>query len=532
MKRYKVLVSMLVVVSVVFSALGVVAAPVQGNVIVDSQFADPMGLVPGWATDVATSDLGAFLFAPILGTDEKMNLYPLVAESYSMNKANTDCTVKLRSGWKWQDGVEVTADDVKFTYDMLLSSEANSARRADILDYKLKSVEVKDKYTVVFHLSSKNMWFPYALDDNYWLPKHILGNVAPKDLLKNAYFQRPIGNGPFKFVEYNQGERIVLEPWKEYKSFAGKFAPKTPSDRYIFQIVPSQPTAVLKVQTGEANFVQVPAADIPAMKKFPNLLVKDFPDAAIMYVSFNLNRPVFADKKVRQAIAYAINKDAISKGVYKGFYTPAVAYDPPTQWWHNPNVKKYNYDLTKAKQLLDEAGWKVGRDGVREKNGTKFKFTLLALKGNVGREKTCVFIQSSLRQLGIQVEVRSLEWNTMNKKYLDAKNYDAAYISLSMDNIPTPANTFGRNGTFNNGSYYNPEVESLCDKVNEANSKEEVKGYMMRIQEIVAEELPVLVLLYPSNTYAMEKKTKDINVVFGNYYEPAEWNVDAASSRY
>lgn len=524
MKRNKVLISMLITFALLFSSISTVfAAPVTGNVIVDSQFADPESLVPGWGNDTATTDLGRFLFAPLFYEDENINLIPTVAESYTENKEKTEFTVKLRKGWKWHDGVEVTAEDVKFTFDMLLSKEANAKRHQDVVLSNLASVEVKDKYTVVFKLSKKNMWFMNAmLTNNYWLPKHILGKVAPKDIAKNDYFRHPIGNGPFKFVEYKTGERIVFEPFKD---FPAQFKPKNSADRYIYQIVPSQATALLKVQTGEANLTYVSAADIPATKKFTNLTVKDFPDAAIMYLIFNTKRPFFSDKRVRQAMAHAINRDALSKGVYKGFYKPATAYDPPTLWWHNPNIKPYSYDLAKAKKLLDEAGWKVGRDGIREKDGVKFKFTLLALKGNVGREKTCVFIQSSLKQLGIQVEVRSLEWNTLNLKYIDAKNFDAAYLSLGSSTVPTPADSFGKNGAFNQGSYYNPVVEDLCNKVNAANSKEEVKGYMWKIQEIINEDLPQLVLLYPSNTYAMDKRMQDVNIVWGNYYHPEKWHI-------
>lgn len=524
MKRNRLLISMLVALTMIFSIVSLYAAPVQGNIIVDSQFADPESMVPGWGTDTSTTDLGRFLFTPLIDFDEKYNLKPGAAESWTVSPDKLTYTLKLRKDLKWHDGAEVTAEDVKFTYDMIMSSESNAKRRSDVLDSKLKSVTVKDKYTVVFQLSGKNMWFEYTLTNNYWLPKHILGKVAPKDIASNNYFRKPVGNGPFKFVEYITSERIVFEPFAGYPA---DMKPKTPSTRYIYQIVPSQPTALLKVQTGEANLTFVPPADIPAMKKISDLSIQDFPDATIMYLALNQKRPFFEDKRTRQAIAYAINKEALSKGVYKGYYKPASAYYPSMHWFHNPNVKKYDYNISKAKQLLDEAGWKVGRDGIREKNGVKFKFTLLALKGNVGREKTCVFIQSSLRQLGIQVEVRSLEWVTLNTKYLDLKNFDAAYVALSQDFYPEPGSSFGRDGTFNYGSFYNAEVETLIQKVNNAEDRQQVKDALFRIQEIVQEELPVIVLLYPSNTYAMAKGVKDVNFVYGNYFHPADWHVDS-----
>lgn len=536
MKKSRILVSVLLILSMVLSSMSFVfAAPVKGNVIVDSEFADPECLVGGWGTDVSTSDIAQLLFTPLVDNDDKGNMLPGVAESWSASKDGLSWTVKLRKGWKWQDGVELTADDVKFTFEMIMSSSANAKRRQDILDSYLKNVTVKDKYTAVFNLSKKNVWFEYmVLNTNYWLPKHILGNVAPADITKNDYFKHPIGNGAFKFVKYAPGERIEFEPFKGYSAFNYPnypkiLLPKKTSEKFIYQIVPTQATSILKVQTGEANYTYIPATDIAATKKISSLMIKDFPDATDMYLSLNMKRPFFADKNCRQAIAYAINKEALARGVYKGYYKPASAYYPDFLWYHNPNIKQYNYDVAKAKQLLDAAGWKVGKDGIREKNGVKFSFTLIALKGNANREKTCVFIQSSLKQIGIQVEVRSLEWVTMNTKYLDTKNYDACYIAMGLGTFPSPSSEFAKAGTFNHASYYNPEMEVLCQKINEVSNKEEAKKIMYRVQELVQDELPVIVLLYPNSTYAMAKNTKDIDMYAGTWWLPSAWHAEGAN---
>lgn len=523
MKRTKMLLSMLMAFVLTFSSFGMALADtVKGNVIVETVFADPMGLMPGFSTDAMTSDIGALLCDSLLDVDANYNLIPKMAESWQMSKDNLSCTVKLRQGWKWHDGQEVTADDVKFSFELIMNPEANSPRRLDVSEY-VKSVEVKDKYTLVFNANYAYAFFEYAiLTLPYIYPKHLLEKVAPKDVASSAYMQKPISCGPMKFVEYRPGERIVLEKFDGYYS---KFKPKTPCDKYIFQITPNQSTAILKARTGEANFCDVPAAEVSVTKQVPSLVVRTSPSLMFRYLVWNFNKPYFKDKKVRQALTYAINKEAIAKNIFKGFEKPLDSLYPPFYWTYNPNVKKYPYNVTLAKKLLDEAGWKVGKDGIREKDGVKLKFSILTLKGNPGREKTAVFLQNCWKQVGAQVDVRALEWNTLNKKYIDTKNFDVALLTLSHGSTPDPKGLFEPGQQFNQGSYNNPEVTRLCNEFNKTFDKAKQKEIIFKIQEIIAEELPYSVLIYIENIYTHNKNVKDVDVKWFGRWQPADWHV-------
>lgn len=243
-------------------------------------------------------------------------------------------------------------------------------------------------------------------------------------------------------------------------------------------------------------------------------------------IIWNFNRPVFKDKLVRQALTYAINKEAISKNIFKGYEKPLDSIYPSFYWAANPNVKKYPYDVAKAKQLLDQAGWKVGKDGIREKNGTKLKFTLLTLKGNPSREKTAVFLQSCWKQVGAQVEVRALEWNTLNKKYIDTKNFDCVLVTQSHGSTPDPKNLFAPGQSFNQGSYNNPEVTRLCDEFNKTFDKAKQKEIIFKIQEIVAEELPSSVIIYLEDIFTHNKNVKDVDIKWFGRWWPSDWHVE------
>lgn len=523
MKRGKVFLSMLIALTMIFSTFNMAfAEPVKGNTIVESIFADPMGLVPGFSTDAITSDIGALCWDALADVDENFKIYPKMAESWDVSKDGLTYTVKMRKGWKWHDGQEVTADDVKFSFDLIMNPEANSPRRLDVADF-VKSVEVEDKYTVIFKLKDVDAFFDYRiLSLGYLYPKHILGKVAPKDVMSCEYMRKPIGCGPMKFVEYRAGERIVFEKFNDYYA---KFKLKTPCDKWIFQINPSQPTAILKTQKGDANYCSVPAQEVAATKKVPSLVVKSSESLTFRYLIWNFNKPYFKDKRVRQALTYAINKDAIAKNIFKGFEKPGDALYPPFYWCYNPNIKKYNYDVAKAKKLLDEAGWKIGKDGIREKDGTKLKFAILTLKGNPGREKTAVFLQNCWKQVGAQVEVRALEWNTLNLKYIDTKNFDVALLTLSHGSIPDPGGLFKPGQQFNSGSYNNPEITKLSDELPKTFDKAKQKKILDRIQEIVAEELPYSVLIYIDDIYTYNKNMQDVKVKWFGRYQPAEWHI-------
>jgi peptide/nickel transport system substrate-binding protein len=276
---------------------------------------------------------------------------------------------------------------------------------------------------------------------------------------------------------------------------------------------------------GDANFVLVPANEIASTKTNPNLVVKGFPGTTFRYINWNLKRPMFQDKKVRQALTYAINKAAITKNIYKGYETPADALFPPVFPYYNPKVKTYPYNLAMAKKLLDEAGWKVGSDGIREKNGQKFHFVLLTNKGNVNREKTIVFLQNCWKQIGVDCEVRAIEWNTLNKKYIDLKNFDAAFLALSHGSVPDLKSIMIPGGYFNSGSYDNPEMTKLANDLPQTADVSKQYQILKRAQEIVAEDLPWTITSFTVDTYAYAKNVKDLDIKWFGRWWPADWHV-------
>ncbi|KRQ87315.1 Oligopeptide-binding protein AppA precursor [Caloramator mitchellensis] len=499
-------------------------APAKGNEVYYATFSDPIDLNPAISSDSASSEVTGFLFRGLLTRDWDTKIIPDMAEAMpTISKDQKTITFKLKKGIKWHDGVELTSADVKFSYEFILDKRVNSPRYTDF--EKIDKIETPDKYTVVFKLKEPDSALIPNFTFGYIIPKHLWENVDRTKVKQSEYNKKPIGNGPFKFVEWKPAERVVLEANPNF--YGGR--PKV--DKIIFTITPSQAVAMVKAETGEADWVYIPESDIARMKTKQNLNVFVYDRLAFDCILYNIKSPYFSDKRVRQAISYATNKQAIVNGIYKGIGKVADGSYHPKIWAYSANVPKYNYNLAKAKQLLDQAGWKVGKDGIREKNGVKFKFVLLTNKGNIMREKLVVYIQSQLKLLGIQVEPRILEWNTFLNKYVNPRNFDA-YVGGFTTALDGDQTVFYHSdpdkGYFNRGGYKNARVDYLLDEARKTFDVNLQKKYYAEVQKIVAEEQPMTFIVYRRGAQGFNKRVKNVKVVdlLGINEGYMQWTID------
>lgn len=513
MKRSKILISLLLILAMMLSTAGVAFANKntnQGGTFVWATFSDPINLNPCLASDSASTDVHQFLFRGLYTRDWNTSIIPDLATAMpKVTNGNKTLTIPLRKDVKWHDGQPFTADDVKFSLEFMLDKKVASPRYAYY--EKIEKIETPDKYTVVIHLKEPDSALIPNLSYNYIIPKHIWEKVDRTKVRESEYNKsKPIGNGPFKFVEWKAAERVVLEANPDYYGGRPNF------DKVIFNITPSQAVAMVKAETGEAHMVAVPESDIARMKSKKNLNVYVYDRAAFDCILYNTKSPFFEDKRVRQAITHALNKQAIVNGIYKGLGKPAEGSYHPKLAMYAPDVPKYAYDLEKAKKLLDEAGWKVGKDGIREKDGKKFKFVLLTNKGNIMREKLTVLVQRQLKLLGIEAEPRILEWNTFLNKYVDVGKFDA-YVGGFTTNLDGDQTSFYHSdrskGYFNKGSWKNPRVDELLDKARLTFDPAEQKKIYAEVQKIVAEEQPMTYLVYRKSGLAVNNKVKNAKIV-------------------
>lgn len=517
MKKFRFWASLMVALTLIlssFSGLNVAQAADKDTLTI-ATFSDPIDLCPSLSSDSASSDVTAYLFRGLIKYDWNTNFVPdLAAEMPTIAADNKTITFKLRKDLKWDDGKPLTSADVKFSYEFILDKNTGSPRYGEF--EKISSIETPDDLTVIIKLSEPDAALFECFGYNYIIPKHIWEKVDRSKAKMAEANKKPVGCGPYKFVEWKTKERIVLvnNPYYHDK--------KPEIKNIVMTITGNQAAGMIKAETNEADYVVIPESDIARMKTKTNLNTYVYDAARFDCILYNLKTEFFSDKRVRQAFSHAINKTAIVNGIYKGVAKVAEGSYHPKLWSYSANVPKYTYNVAKAKQLLDQAGWKVGKDGIRVKNGKKFNIVMLTNKGNIMREKALVAIQTQLRLVGVKVEPRILEWNTFLNKYVDVGKFDA-YVGGFSTALDGDQSAFYHSNKeiapFNKGGYVNKKVDELLDAGRKTFNMTERKKIYAEVQKLVAEDQPMTFLCYRKNAVVVNKRvanTKFVDILGSN----------------
>jgi peptide/nickel transport system substrate-binding protein len=256
-----------------------------------------------------------------------------------------------------------------------------------------------------------------------------------------------------------------------------------------------------------------------------------------IYLGYNLDEPRFQDRRVRQALTLAINKKEIIEGVLMGLGQEATGPYKPGAWYYNPNVPKFSYDPARAKALLRAAGWKQGADGVFAKDGKPFAFTILTNQGNTLRQHTAEIIQRRLQEIGIQVKIRTVEWATFIKEFIEKGHFEAVLLGwntgLDPDQYDIWHSSKTRPGELNFIHYKNPEVDKLLEEGRHTFDKEKRRRAYFRLQEILAEDQPYTFLFVPDSLPAISRRFRGIKpAAAGIDYNFTKWYVPKAEQKY
>lgn len=468
------------------------------------------------------------IFDSLVELDKSLKPQPLLAEKWDISPDGKAYTFHLRQDVKWQDGQPFTADDVAFTFYSVLDPKVKSPHQAffsalvgfkELTDPKnpadssklaKKPIEVVDKYTVRFNLEYPYSPFLSILTNPRGgiVPKHLLEG---KDLRTADFNQKPVGTGPFKVVEWKKDDRLVLEANKDY--FAGK--PKI--DRIIYRVIPDPVVQMQELRSGGIDMVDMPPLEeVAGLKSDPNYRVFTAATPSYQYFGFRLDREPFSDKRVRQAISYAVDFDGIIKKALLGYATRATGQLPPDSWAYNHNVKTYPYNSDKAKEILAEAGWRPGPDGILQKDGKPFKFTVTGDQANQQVKDSAVIIQEQLAKVGIKMEVKLIDWPTFVKR-LFASEFEGILVGWTNHPDPDPfAYTIWHSSQWkgrNFAHYKNPEVDEMLEKARRATSLDERKKYYARFQELLAEDAPYVWGYYPQEIYTVRKQFKGLETI-------------------
>jgi peptide/nickel transport system substrate-binding protein len=510
--------------------------PVAGDTFVEASIGDITGLIPNITTDGASQEVGGLIYDGLVRQDKDYNWEPQMAESWQFSKDCLTLTFKLRKNVKWHDGKPFTGDDVLFTYKTMMNPKTPTAYKNDF--EPIKDVQVPDPYTVRVAYSQ-----PFAKALMGWgqtiLPKHLLEKYVEDGKLREApQVLKPVGTGPYRFQEWKTGEKVVLVANKDYFMEGRPYL-----GRIVYRIIPSQATVFLELTARGVDMSRLTAVqyarqtDYPAFKKDYNKY--RFSDNRYTYLGFNLKDPRFADKRVRQAFAYAINKQELIDGVLLGLGQIATGPLRPGTWAHTDKVKRYPYDPAKAKQLLADAGWKDRNgDGIlRNKEGQPFAFTIRTNQGNDERKKAAEIIQQRLKEIGVQTDIQTIEWAAFLKEYIRQKRFEAIVLGWGTTSDPDQYAIWHSSQSgpeqLNSISYANPEVDALLEKGRATCHQSERVAVYQRIQEILAEDQPYVFLYYPDSLWAVSSRVRGIKPApAGIDYNFIDWFVPKSLQRY
>ena len=513
------------------AASGAPEQPAYGDAIVAGLSGNPSILIPMLAGDTASHDVAGLIFNGLVKYDTDLSVTGDLAESWDISPDGLVITFHLKKGVKWTDGVEFTADDVMFGYKTIIDEKTATPYKGDYL--QVKKAEVLDRYT--FRVAYDK---PFAPALTTWgslvvLPKHLLEG---KDITKSKFARNPVGMGPYKLKKWAAGQEVVLESNRDY------FEGRPFIDRYIYRIIPDPATRFIELRAGGLDSMSL--TPIQYKKQTDNEFFRKnfrkfrYPVPSYTYMGFNLRHPWFKDKRVRQAIAHGIDKEEIVDVVLFGLGRPATGPYVPNTWYYNPDVRQYEYYISKAQKLLKEAGWSdTDNNGILDKDGKPFEFTILTNMGNSLRKNTATIIQWRLRKIGINVRIRVLEWSAFINEFIDKRRFEVVILGWSLGFEPDQYDIWHSSKTgekeFNFVSYSNPEVDELLEKGRSTFDVEKRKKAYYRIQEILADELPYIFLYVPDATPIVHSRFKGIRpTTIGIGYNLHEWYVPKNLQRY
>lgn len=413
------------------------------------------------------------VYSPLYMYNGKDNVVYFLAESMTPSSDNLTYTAKLRKNVKWHDGQPFTADDVVFTYEqMLKESNGGWARSQLIFDGKPVKVEKVDEYTVKFTLPTVSMGAMELLGNIFIMPKHIYENETNfENSAKNA---APIGTGPYKFKEYKAGEYIKFEKNDDYFLGAPKIA------NVIFRIIGDANTAQLALQNGEINALAVSPTDVSKLSSNSNISIKPYDEGRVAYMAFYMKSKNAQNKNLRQAIAYALNRNEIINASFVSdkYAAPAYSFLPRKATYYTENLEKHDFNLDKAKELLAKA------------NAGNVKLKLAYTANNKPQEAQATVIQQDLKAAGISIEIAAIDPTALYKNLQEGKaDFDMYLGGYIMGIDPDTFNSlFVSNNPSNYMHYSNPDVDKLFEEGRVEQDPAKRQAIYENVQKLIVED--------------------------------------------
>lgn len=482
------------------------ASPTPGpSVLVYGTTGDAQTLNPLLSTDTASSIVHARIFEGLVKIDpETGRPIPGLAERWDQSPDGLTYTFRMRRDVTWSDGVPLTAEDAKFTFDTIMDPKTKTVRRGDY--DQVKTFDVVDPAT--FRVTLKEPYCPFLVNMTIGLvPRHVLAS-SPDVNTDEFNTKRPVGTGPYVLTEWKKDDHVTLTANPAYWGGAPKIR------QWVMRVVKDTNVVFAQLKTGEIDVATIDASNMDEAQRQPNLAVTPYYSLGYTFIGYNEANPRFQDKRVRQALTHALDRDVLVQKVLYGQGQVINGPIPPISWAYAPDIPAFDYDVAAAKQLLGQAGWTPGPDGILQKDGKPFAFTLTTNSGGI-RGAIATIAQDQLKKVGIKVETSVIEWNAFLDRVNKTHDFDAVVLAWSLGNDPDQKSTWATSSYpsgFNFIKYGNPQVDTLLDQARSVPGCDQAtrKGLYAQIQKLIADDQPFTFLHMPKTVVAANKRIQGL----------------------
>ncbi|MDO4839878.1 MAG: peptide-binding protein [Desulfovibrionaceae bacterium] len=493
--------------------------PQSGGRLVLGTIGEPSNLNPYISMDSASHDVADSIFVSPLRYDKNLNLELWAAESVDLSDDGRTLTIRLKKGILWEDGTEMTADDLVYTIETVAKPETGSPYAEDFM--RIKSVEALDRYTVRCTYES---YYARALPSfcSSILPKHILQG---QDWRRGEFARKPVGAGPFRLAGWESGSMVTLAANDKY--FMGR--PKL--DEVVYRVIPDSATMFMELRAKRLDMMGLSPEQYLLQTK-GQFWQEEFHkyrylSSAYTYLGFNMRHPFFKDKRVRRAISCAINREELVQGALLGQGVAAFGpYKPGTAYYH-PELKPVKQNTELAKALLAEAGFAdTDGDGILDKDGKPLSFIILTNQGNNERILAATIIQRELKDVGIAVQVRTVEWAAFINEFVNKGSFDAVILGWTITPDPDLYQVWHSSqavpGGLNFTGFISKELDVLLEEGRRTQNEDLRRQLYYRVQELLDEEQPYCFLYVPYALPVLSAKFQGIEPALAGI----TWNMD------
>jgi peptide/nickel transport system substrate-binding protein len=461
----------------------------------------------------------AMIYESLVVFNNDGTMGPGLAESWEISPDGKSYTFKLRQGVSFHDGTPFNAAAVKWNLDRWLADAAWSS--IPFWNKVVKeSIETPDEYTVKFSLTEP--YFATLQEFTFTRPVRIL---SPSSVNASGEFVTPLGTGPWKVAEYVPEQRMVFVPFENY------WGEKPKLDQVIFEVIPDPQARINALLSGEVNLIGgeysggIPLESIPVLKQSPNVSLITGEGGSTYVIGLNFTKPPFDDKRVRQAINYAIDRNIIAEELFAGYATPAKGVFPPTvPYMSFPNPDLYAFAPEKAKELLTQAGWVAGSDGILQKDGAKFETELLVDAEAFPQSKSMSeVVQAQLREVGIDAKLRLVDYGAWSDA-LRSSNYS---MSTWLTYGPPYDPQTGLGYLFNysllemsdDGTIFgDPELDALREAAFKTTTEEERQTAFTKVWDFMDKSAGCVPVVYSVRVFAIDNRVQGFKLSSTEYW--------------